>query len=155
MMTAPLTLSERIRELTEWVELHTRQAELLRLAEDVERLEGVFARCSETEAMLRAERDDARFAKGATTLGKVCEECKRKQLALNARPTYADLQFARAELQQAREEIVHWKANHADVVNRCRVLLQRPDLPVDRLPAIANCRAGSYCTRCDAPSRLW
>ncbi len=29
----------------------------------------------------------------------------------------------------------HWKANHADMVSRCALLSQRPDVPVDRIPA--------------------
>lgn len=29
----------------------------------------------------------------------------------------------------------HWRTNHADQVARCALLRQRPDLPVDRIPA--------------------
>lgn len=32
-------------------------------------------------------------------------------------------------------EVEHWKANHADMVARKALLEQRPDLPVDRIPA--------------------
>jgi hypothetical protein len=32
-------------------------------------------------------------------------------------------------------QLAHWKANHADMVRRCAYLSQRPDLPVDRIPA--------------------
>lgn len=35
----------------------------------------------------------------------------------------------------------HWKANHDQMVQRNAVLRQRPDLPVDRLPAIARYEA--------------
>lgn len=30
----------------------------------------------------------------------------------------------------------HWKSNHDNIVSKFRILSQRPDLPVDRLPAI-------------------
>jgi predicted nucleic acid-binding Zn-ribbon protein len=32
-------------------------------------------------------------------------------------------------------EIAHWKANHRNMVEKCAFLSQRPDLPVDRIPA--------------------
>ena len=32
-------------------------------------------------------------------------------------------------------EAMHWKANHDNVVERLRLLLQRKDLPVDRINA--------------------
>ena len=32
-------------------------------------------------------------------------------------------------------EAMHWKANHDNVVERLRLLLQRKDLPVDRIAA--------------------
>ncbi|KKJ75410.1 hypothetical protein WH95_18360 [Kiloniella litopenaei] len=38
-------------------------------------------------------------------------------------------------IQSQQAEIEQWKANHADVVARNRILSQREDLPVDRLPA--------------------
>lgn len=31
--------------------------------------------------------------------------------------------------------LAQWKSNHADMVRRCAYLSQRPDLPVDRIPA--------------------
>lgn len=33
------------------------------------------------------------------------------------------------------KEVAYWKTNHADMVKRCEFLSQRPDLPVDRIPA--------------------
>jgi hypothetical protein len=42
------------------------------------------------------------------------------------------------DLAEMTKERDHWKANHADMVQRNAVLSQRPDLPVDRLPAIAK-----------------
>jgi hypothetical protein len=41
-------------------------------------------------------------------------------------------------LESLSAQLAHWKANHADMVRRNAVLSQRPDLPVDRLPAIAE-----------------
>lgn len=38
--------------------------------------------------------------------------------------------------ESAESERDHWKANHDNMVQRNAVLSQRPDLPVDRLPAI-------------------
>jgi hypothetical protein len=34
------------------------------------------------------------------------------------------------------DEVATWKANHADMVVRNKLLLERPDLPVDRIPAM-------------------
>ena len=47
----------------------------------------------------------------------------------------------RERLLAAEQRANHWKANHADMVQRCAALSQRPDLPVDRLPAIAKYEA--------------
>lgn len=33
------------------------------------------------------------------------------------------------------DEAMHWKSNHDNVVERLRLLLQRKDLPVDRIDA--------------------
>ena len=32
-------------------------------------------------------------------------------------------------------DIAHWKANHADMVNRARLLIERPDMPLVRVKA--------------------
>lgn len=40
------------------------------------------------------------------------------------------------ELDAARAEAAHWKANHATEVQKNAVLRQRHDLPVDRLPVM-------------------
>lgn len=37
--------------------------------------------------------------------------------------------------EELRKRAEQAEANHADMVNRNRILLQRPDLPVDRIPA--------------------
>lgn len=42
---------------------------------------------------------------------------------------------AQRDAEHAEAERDHWKANHADIVNRAALLSQRDDLPVDRLPA--------------------
>lgn len=39
------------------------------------------------------------------------------------------------ELIVANSQIKHWKSNHDNMVDRCNMLAQRPDLPVDRIPA--------------------
>lgn len=44
----------------------------------------------------------------------------------------------REELDVSRAEAAHWKANHADLVKRNALLSERPDLPVDRIPAHAE-----------------
>lgn len=36
---------------------------------------------------------------------------------------------------QLAADAAHWRANHAHMVARCAYLHQRPDLPVDRIPA--------------------
>ncbi|MCK5132718.1 MAG: hypothetical protein KAR40_11270 [Candidatus Sabulitectum sp.] len=45
--------------------------------------------------------------------------------------TVAELQ---AENDALKAELSHWKANHADMVARCAMLRERPDLPADRIP---------------------
>lgn len=35
----------------------------------------------------------------------------------------------------------HWKSNHDNIVSKYRILSQRPDLPVDRIPAIRKIEA--------------
>ncbi len=40
------------------------------------------------------------------------------------------------EINRLEAELQHWKSNHADVVARLAIATQRPDLPVDRIPAI-------------------
>lgn len=42
---------------------------------------------------------------------------------------------AKLAARQAEANARHWKANHADQVARCALLRERPDLPVDRIPA--------------------
>jgi len=41
----------------------------------------------------------------------------------------------------------HWKANHADVVARLKIATERPDLPIDRIPAIKELeRLQEHCS---------
>lgn len=40
------------------------------------------------------------------------------------------------EVEQLRLEVAKWKNNHNQMVQRNAMLRQRPDLPVDRIPAI-------------------
>lgn len=46
-----------------------------------------------------------------------------------------ELDELRARAEKAEAERDHWKANHADMVKRAALWSQRPDLPVDRIPA--------------------
>lgn len=48
---------------------------------------------------------------------------------------------ALAKLAAVEGERDHWKANHDEMVRRNSVLRDRPDLPVDRLPALARLEA--------------
>lgn len=43
--------------------------------------------------------------------------------------------LAESVARRAIGDANHWKTNHADQVARCALLRQRPDLPVERLPA--------------------
>lgn len=61
------------------------------------------------------------------TIVKACDE----ELAILRTERNAALAAAR----HAAGNASHWKANHADQVARCALLRERPDLPVDRLPA--------------------
>lgn len=38
-------------------------------------------------------------------------------------------------VRAANNSAKHWKANHDEQVKRSRLLMERPDLPVDRIPA--------------------
>jgi hypothetical protein len=61
----------------------------------------------------------------------------------NIRPlvTLSSLQAMQARAEAAERERDHWKANHAEMVQRNAVLRERPDLPADRLPSIARYEA--------------
>jgi hypothetical protein len=44
-------------------------------------------------------------------------------------------QEVRNKILKVIQDSEHWKANHKDMVSRCALLSQRPDVPVDRIPA--------------------
>lgn len=47
-----------------------------------------------------------------------------------------DVKFERkSKLEELEYQVLHWKANHDNVMNKLRLFTQRKDLPVDRLPA--------------------
>ncbi|SMC41193.1 hypothetical protein SAMN06297251_10289 [Fulvimarina manganoxydans] len=70
-----------------------------------------------------------------------------------ARPS-ADLDRLRQERDAARKEAAHWKANYDEMVRRNAVLRDRPDLPVDRLPALARLREENETWRSHAATLL-
>lgn len=39
------------------------------------------------------------------------------------------------KIESLEKELHHWKSNHKAMVHRCAMLRDRPDLPVDRIPA--------------------
>ena len=39
------------------------------------------------------------------------------------------------EIDGLKAEVAHWKANHNNMVNRSRMLIDRPDLPLERVKA--------------------
>lgn len=43
--------------------------------------------------------------------------------------------WAAREIERLRAEVQHWKANHDNRVEAARVLIERNDLPFDRVPA--------------------
>lgn len=45
------------------------------------------------------------------------------------------LMLAEAAARHEAANADHWRANHANLVARCALLRERPDLPVDRIPA--------------------
>lgn len=45
------------------------------------------------------------------------------------------LKKAADEIERLRAEVKHWKANHDNRVEAARVLIERNDLPFDRVPA--------------------
>jgi hypothetical protein len=51
------------------------------------------------------------------------------------------IEAANAEIARLTGELAHWKASHADMVNRCAFLSERPDLPVDRISAFERMNA--------------
>jgi hypothetical protein len=46
-----------------------------------------------------------------------------------------DTAFLLTQIDAYARQVRHWRANHAHLVQRNALLMQRPDLPVDRLPA--------------------
>lgn len=46
-----------------------------------------------------------------------------------------DAASAKHHIAKAEADRDHWKHNHDNMVSRCALLSQRPDLPVDRIPA--------------------
>jgi hypothetical protein len=44
-------------------------------------------------------------------------------------------QEVRGKILKVIQDSEHWKSNHKDMVSRCALLSQRPDVPVDRIPA--------------------
>lgn len=63
-------------------------------------------------------------------------------LKQNIAPAQPDTETLKAQLEQLERKIVieqtkaaHWKANHDNMVTKNAFLSQRPDLPVDRIPA--------------------
>ena len=40
-----------------------------------------------------------------------------------------------SEIESLKQQVNHWKANHDNMVLKNAVLSQRPDLPLDRIPA--------------------
>jgi uncharacterized coiled-coil DUF342 family protein len=51
-------------------------------------------------------------------------------------PTLIDTyQVRQPEIDALNAEVAHWKANHDNMVNRSRVLIDRPDLPLERVKA--------------------
>lgn len=62
-----------------------------------------------------------------------------------------ELMVALSAAEHEAKHADHWKANHDNLVKRCAVLSQRPDLPVDRLPAYAELvRLQEMFALCDA-----
>lgn len=46
-----------------------------------------------------------------------------------------DVDWTPQEVYDLRKEVAKWKNNHDNAVKRCALLRERPDLPVDRIPA--------------------
>lgn len=66
----------------------------------------------------------------ANAVMKYINECREDfNLAVDS---VAELQEEVFELQR---ELTHWKANHANEVKRARVLIERPDIPLERVKA--------------------
>jgi len=96
--------------------------ELESLLEDFANTDGPVAKqrlIAHIEAVREKDREEA-----AAFLRDRCNELEDANLKL----------LDRAQAAEAERD--HWKANHADVVARLKLATQRPDLPVDRIPAI-------------------
>jgi len=78
-----------------------------------------FLRAIITE--LEAENKELRYYRSATQGAESAREKEIKSLT--------------ADRDRLAKELKHWQANHGDMVRRCQFLSQRPDLPVDRIPA--------------------
>ncbi len=51
---------------------------------------------------------------------------------------HEDVLVLKELLADANSQVKHWKSNHSEMVRKHRVLSQRHDLPVDRLPAVRD-----------------
>ena len=73
-------------------------------------------------------------------------------------PAFIYGQCIGCELESLRVEVKHWKANHEDLKRRLAFQTQRPDLPVDRIPAYNHMREDidkiidAFCS--DSPLRM-
>ena len=85
---------------------------------------------SQAEAIIAAERE------AQQRLLDIIEEANSDKEALQA-----DNAALTARVKTLEGERDHWKANHDSVLGKYRLATQRPDLPVDRLPAIRKLEA--------------
>ena len=89
----------------------------------------------ENEALkLRVAEWQRMYETNRETIDKLQMECATHE---SSRDDWKEIAAASIKKENdVHGSLKHWKSNHADVVQRLAIATQRPDLPVDRIPAI-------------------
>jgi FtsZ-binding cell division protein ZapB len=64
------------------------------------------------------------------------QACQLTPLTMQTR-----IRYSASDYEALQKEVVHWKANHADLKERLHVATHRTDLPSDRLPSFDKMKA--------------
>jgi hypothetical protein len=67
----------------------------------------------------------------------MAEDAINREAVLQAR-----IRTLETQLKDARQDALHWKANHDAQVARARVLIERTDLPLERVAAYRSLTQG-------------
>lgn len=126
-------VSQAARDLQETLRAELEKANAYNVTYITERNEArqEVARLEEELARTQAARESV--AEGATKVHLIARR------AIDEKD--AEIERLQARVAELTQQEAHWKANHDDLAKRNALLSQRPDLPVDRIPAHAELRA--------------